>query len=134
MHLVDTSIWIEFLRPNGSPRIQKQLKPLIQAGDVALTEWIILELMTGLRTNEQFAALLAQLKPIDRLSLAKDSWENAWELAAHLRKKGMTTSAAGCLIATIAVTHTAVLIHCDSDFELIAKHSDLKTLNWIPLL
>ena len=101
MHLVDTSVWIQFLRLSGSPEIQSQLKPLIQAGNIALTEWIILELITGLRSNEQ-AAVLSQLAPASRLSLPEDGWPKAWDLAARLRKKGITASAADCLIATVA--------------------------------
>ena len=134
MHLVDTSVWIEFLRPSGSPEIQRRLKPLIQTGTIALTEWIILELMTGLRTTEQAKALLAQLAPVHRLSLPEDGWPKAWDLAARLRKKGITPSAADCLIATVAATHAATLIHCDFDFELIAQPAGMKTINWIALL
>lgn len=134
MHLVDTSVWVQFLRPSGSPEIQSQLKPLIQAGSIALTEWIILELMTGLRSNEQAAAVLSQLAPVHRLSLPEDGWAKAWDLAARLRKKGITATAADCLIATIATIHGATLVHCDSDFELIAEQSGMKTINWTPLL
>ncbi len=134
MHLVDTSVWIEFLRPSGSPGIQTQLKPLIQSGDIALTEWIILELMTGLRSNEQSAALLGQFAPVHRLSLPESGWPKAWDLAARLRKKGVTISAADCLIATVAAVHTATLIHCDSDFELMADQAGIDTVDWTSLL
>jgi len=134
MHLVDTSVWIEFLRPAGSPEIQSQLKPLIQGGNIALTEWIILELMTGLRSNQQASTLLDQLAPVHRLSLPQDGWAKAWDLAACLRKKGITTSAADCLITTVTTTHAATLIHCDSDFERIAGQAGMKTIDWTSLL
>lgn len=130
MHLVDTSVWIEFLRPSGSPQIQLELSPLIRSGNVAVTEWVILELMTGLRSNERAAGLLDRFAPIHRLSLPEDGWSKAWNLAALLRKKGISPSAADCLIFTAARFHGATLIHCDKDFELIAKHASLPTMDW----
>jgi len=67
--------------------------------------------------------------------LPEGGWELAWDLAARLRKKSVSPSAADCLIATIAVSHHATLLHCDRDFELIAKQEkDLRTLDWTRLV
>ena len=101
---------------------------------MALTEWTILELMVGIRGNDSAAGLLNRLAPVHRLSLPEDGWPHAWDLAAKLRKKAVTPSAADCLVATVAVLHGMKLLHCDSDFELIARHSDLQTLDWTRLL
>jgi predicted nucleic acid-binding protein len=130
MYAVDASVWVEFLRPSGSRRIRQELEPLIRAGNVALTEWTILELMVGIRANERPESLLQRLAPVHRLLLSEDGWPQAWELAGKLRKKAVTPSAADCLIATVAISHGMPLLHCDSDFELIARHSDLHTLDW----
>ena len=64
MYLVDTSVWIHALRPAGHPEIRARLKPLILSGDTAITEWILLELMTGLTKSEHPDTLLTyeQLK------------------------------------------------------------------------
>ena len=135
MHLVDTSVWIEALRRSGNARIRAELEPLIRAGDVALTDWIILELMVGIRTNEESANLLKRFAPIHRLSLSYEGWPKAWDLAARLRKKAISPSAADCLIATVAIAHGATLLHCDNDFELMAKHEkNLLTVDWTELL
>jgi len=134
MHLVDTSVWIEFLRPTGSRAIQQELRPLIRGGHVAVTEWIILELMTGLRSDDRASTLLDRFAPLHRLSLPAHAWARAWDAAARLRRKGVSPSAADCLIATIATLHGATLVHCDTDFELIARHVELRTMNWTKLL
>jgi hypothetical protein len=128
--LVDTSVWIEFLRPSGSREIQRRLGPLIRGGQVAITEWIVLELMTGLRSTERPAVVLGRFEPLERLPVTGSGWKAAWTLAGQLRRKGVSTSAADCLIATVAIGGEARLVHCDSDFELIAAHSKLKTLDW----
>src|SRR5436309_15531717 len=135
MHLVDTSVWIEALRVSGSRKIREELEPLVRAGDVAVTDWIILELMAGIRSHESSTGLLKRFAPIHRLDLPEGGWELAWDLAARLRKKSVSPSAADCLIARIALSHHATLLHCDRDFELIAKQEkDLGTLDWTRLV
>jgi len=130
VYLVDTSVWIHALRPAGHPLIQSLLKPLIRNGETALTEWIVLELMTGLRTNERKEILLRWLAPIIRLPFDPTWWESAWDHAARLRKRGISPAAADCFIATVAIRHVVTLIHCDADFEAMKPILPLHTQNW----
>ena len=130
MHLVDTSVWIEFLRRSGSLAIQARLRPIILSGQTALADWMILELMTGLGTTEKPAELLDRLSPVHRLPFPDDGWQRSWDLASRLRKRGVTPSAADCYIATIAMAAGVPLIHCDADFEVMARHSALRTYDW----
>jgi predicted nucleic acid-binding protein len=130
VHLVDTSVWVEFLRRSGSAVIQARLRPLILQGQVAVANWIVLELMTGLSRTEKPSHLLARLSPISRLPLPDEAWPRAWDLAAALRRHGVTPTAADCVIATIAMVADVPLIHCDGDFEDIRKYSALRTVDW----
>jgi len=130
MHLVDTSVWVHALRPSGHPRVRALLRPLILNGEVAVTEWVLLELMTGLRTTERKESLLQWFAPVVRLSFEVSWWEHAWDLAARLRREGITPTAADCLIATVAINHQAILIHCDADYESMKPVVPLVTLDW----
>lgn len=134
MYLVDTSIWIHALRPEGDPSIRSRLKPLIVGGETAVTEWIILELMTGLLASEPKDTLLHWFAPIARLPFQASWWEDSWEYAARLRKRGVSPTAADCFIATLAIQHQVVLVHCDTDFEAMKPSIPLKTLHWTPHL
>ncbi len=134
MHLVDTSVWIHALRPSGHPRIQTLLKPIIVNGEAAITEWIILELMTGLRSRERKESFLQWFEPLPRLAFEQSWWEPAWDFAARLRRIGISPSAADCFIATVAIQHQVVLIHCDADFEAMKPALPLQTLDWHSLL
>jgi len=97
---------------------------------VAVTEWVLLELMTGLRTTERKESLLQWFTPVVRLSFEVSWWEHAWDLAARLRREGITPTAANCLIATVAINHQAILIHCDANYESMKPVVPLVTLDW----
>lgn len=130
MYLVDTSVWIHALRPTGSPDVQARLKPLIETGHAAVTEWILLELMTGLPKHQTPTILFDWFAPVTRLHFDATWWQKAYEYAARLRKSGVSPSAADCFIATIALEHRVVLLHCDRDFEAMAPILKLETLDW----
>jgi len=134
MYLVDSSIWIHALRPAGNAEIQARLKPLIVEGQTAVTEWILLELMTGLVRSQQPSTLLQWFEPVPRLPFNPEWWEIAWELAGSLRRHGVSPSAADCLIATTAMKHEVTLIHCDTDFEAMKPTLRLQTLDWTKYL
>ena len=102
MYLVDTSVWIHALRPSGSSEIQTRLKPLITGGRTAVTDWILLELMTGLPKSQEPGALLDWFAPVP---FDPTWWNKAWNHAARLRKRGISPSAADCLIAMISMEH-----------------------------
>jgi predicted nucleic acid-binding protein len=130
--LVDTSAWIHALRPGGSAAVQAVLRPIIVGREAAVTEWIVLELMTGLRKGDSKPGLLRWFEPISRLPGPSDAaeWEQVWEHAALLRRRGISITAAACLIASIAVRHGVALAHCDRDFEAMRSVLPLETLDW----
>jgi predicted nucleic acid-binding protein len=86
--------------------------------------------MTGLRTTERKESLLQWFTPVVRLSFEVSWWEHAWDLAARLRREGITPTAANCLIATVAINHQAILIHCDANYESMKPVVPLVTLDW----
>ena len=97
---------------------------------MAVTQWILLELMTGLRSREGKESLLQWFVPITRLGFDASWWEAAWEHAAQLRKIGVSPTAADCFIATVAIKHGVALIHCDADFEAMKPVIALRTIDW----
>jgi len=107
---------------------------LIVSGETAITDWILLELMTGLLASERREALLQWFTPVTRLPFEAAWWEAALDHAARLRRRGVSPTAADCLIATVAIKHQVPLIHCDADFEAMKPTLPLNTLDWTPHL
>lgn len=123
MVLVDTSVWIDFLR--GAPTSQvAALEALLEGEDLVGTAPIILqEVLQGAdsprrfeRLRREFAGLMCYV-PLDPI----DSHVEAARLYAACRRAGRTPrSSNDCLIARIALEHDLILLEDDRDFEAIA--------------
>ncbi len=124
MVLVDTSVWIDFLR--GAPTVQvAALESLLEGDDLVGTAPIILqEVLQGAdsfarfeRWRREFGGLMCYL-PLDPI----DSHVEAARLYLACRRSGRTPrSSNDCLIAQIALEHDLVLLEDDRDFEAIAS-------------
>jgi predicted nucleic acid-binding protein len=121
--LVDTSVWVEYLRGTGSPAARELARVLReQPDDVALTEPIAMELLVGARpdTLPRLELLVAGLNVLS----VDPSLDFVTAAAAFraARSGGETVrSLVDCLIAAVAVRHGAELLHRDADFEALGR-------------
>ena len=128
MILVDSSVWIEFLRATGS-KFDLALNQLIESKQpIATTDVVVMELLAGARDDEHHNKLRRLLYRHEFIrTQAPLDYELAADVYRHCRYEGITVrKLTDCLIAAVAVRSGAVLMHCDSDFELIAKKLSLK--------
>jgi predicted nucleic acid-binding protein len=123
MVLVDTTVWIDWLRGVVTPA-SDQLRTLLGRGEAGLAPVILQELLQGaaspdaLRTLRERFTALPMLMP--RPGTA--TYAGAGTLYARCRWAGYTPrSPHDCLIAQLAIEHQAPLLHADRDFEHIAK-------------
>jgi predicted nucleic acid-binding protein len=86
--LIDTSVWLHALNKPGNATIQSLLRPLIVAGQAAITESILLEVIARTRRPEDQEELLDQFAWVTRLAFDSSWWRQAHELAAGLRRAG----------------------------------------------
>lgn len=129
--LLDTSVWIEYLRDTGSPACLEVGRLLSADLDlVATTPPIVMELLAG-ATDEGLGAL-------ERLATGLSSLELAPELDFHsaaaayraARRGGITVRGlVDCLIAVIAQRHGAVLVHRDADLAVLSALLRLPTVD-----
>ena len=128
--IFDTSVWIAFSKGFDIPQTLKLEDYLTNFPHlVYITPTIIQEFLMGLRYETDFVKYQNQFK---YLNLFKSDWETtsiaAAKLYFDLRKKGVTIrKSTDCLIAQIAIENNVLLVHLDSDFELIAQNSTLRT-------
>ncbi len=128
MIVVDTSAWVDFFHGRATP-VASTLEHLIEVqADVAITETILMEVLAGATPGEALARIRAELiaRPILRLEGLAD-FEEAAQIYRTCRSAGHTLrNQLDCLIAVPVIRHGASLLHNDSDFEMIARHTGLK--------
>lgn len=123
MSLVDTSVWIPYLR--GSPSAGARALDRLLAEDVpvALTSVIAMELLQGV-ASEAMADTLAEYSSTQRRIESEDPWATALAAArlyAACRPAGYTIwSTLDCWIARLAIEHHHMLLHEDRDYDHLA--------------
>lgn len=123
MILVDTSVWIPYLRGSSSARAELLHRLLAEGVPVALTSVIVMELLQGV-ASEATAEKLAEYLSTQRRIESHDPWSTALAAArmyAACRAAGYTIrSTLDCWIARTAVEHDHMLLHDDRDFDHLA--------------
>jgi predicted nucleic acid-binding protein len=121
--LVDTSVWINFLRGQMPQRPgEDELLLFSTCGP------IIQEVMQGLTDTPRRASFRDSLLALPRFAdpIPADLYLEAAEIFRDGRRRGYTIrSSIDCLIAAIAIRHQVPVWHSDRDFDVIAKYTRL---------
>lgn len=125
--LVDSSAWIEYLRATGSA-VDAAVQAAMEANNAATTDVILFELLCGTTSEERADDLRDLLNACHQLSPSpRDDAEAASALYRTCRRAGQTPRVLlDCLIAAVAVRHDVAILHRDRDFDVIARHTDLR--------
>jgi hypothetical protein len=120
--LIDTSAWIASFKKAGDPHLKDFLKSSILSAMAVTAPIIILELLQGCRTAKEKNALKIKLESLDILSITQSVWEQAYDIAFSLRRKGVTIPTADLIIAAAAIENKCMILHHDEHYEMIARH------------
>ncbi len=127
--LVDSSVWIAYLRGEEGPEADL-LHELIAHGEAATTDVVLLEVLAGTADEEragQLARFLAGAELLRQESPA--DVETAAALYRACRRAGETPrSLNDCVVAAVAVRHGVGVLHRDRDFDVLARHTGLRTV------
>ncbi len=130
MILIDTSAWIEFLRNTGSPTCGEVDRLL--AADIAVCDPIRMEVLAGARDEFHLRQLRGLLARATMLPTGPADYEAAATLYRACRRRGETVrKLIDCLIGAIAIREEVPVLHADTDFDVLARHTALEihTLN-----
>ena len=89
MKLVDTSVWIPFLRRKGEPGVKQHVANLIAASEAAYTCPVRFELIAGALDQEKPGVTKA-LSFSARIEMTRADWDLAADAANTLRAAGVT--------------------------------------------
>lgn len=130
MILVDTSVWIDFLRGADSPQRRTLHRLLEEEEDISTAEIILTEVLQGIREDNDFQRVKDYLLefPVQRPK-GTETYLRAARIYRDCRKKGRTPrKTVDCIIAAVCLENDLTLLHKDSDFDIIGAYTGLKVL------
>jgi predicted nucleic acid-binding protein len=123
--LVDSTIWIEFLRE----RRALDLEAIVPFDEVVTCLPVIQEVLQGIRVESAYRAIREAMfaLPIVEPSLGAAVFSHAIDIYRLARRSGYTVrSSTDCLIAACAIRHDLEVLHRDRDFTAISEISALR--------
>ncbi len=128
MTLVDSSAWIELLRDTGSPSCDRVHQLLAgEADETAICGPVRMEVLAGARDDSHLVVLTDLLTRATSLPMLTTDYDDAAELYRRCRRQGETVrKMIDCLIAAVAIRAGIPILHNDSDFRALARHTELQ--------
>jgi predicted nucleic acid-binding protein len=130
MTVCDSSVWIAWFNGTDSVRADT-LHNLLDSEQVIMLDIILLELLQGFRRDKDYKTALKLLTSLEIFPVL--GTENALITVGYyrrLRKKGVTIrKTIDMMIAGWCIEHSVPLLHDDRDFDLIAAHLPLNTID-----
>lgn len=123
--LVDTSVWSIALRrrkPPDFPPVVTVLRKLITDDQVVLIGAIRQEVLSGIRSSEQFVRLRDYLRAFPDLELISEDYELAAEFFNICRSQGIQGSNTDFLICAVAHRRSYSILTTDNDFQGFQAH------------
>jgi predicted nucleic acid-binding protein len=118
MVIVDTTVWIEYLRGLQNPETQWFDSELTRQ-HFGLTDLNLCEVLQGIRGDKAFSQVRRELRKFELVTTGGE--ELALAAAVNfrtLRERGRTVrKTIDCLIATPCLVHGHSLLHRDRDFD-----------------
>jgi predicted nucleic acid-binding protein len=107
------------------------MQRLARSDELITTEPVVMELLAGARTDQRAEAIRRVLArhlvaPVGGI----ETFESAAAVYRSCRSGGETVRRmTDCLIAAVASRVGATLLHNDRDFDVIARHTDLRVIS-----
>jgi predicted nucleic acid-binding protein len=126
--IVDTFIWSHVLRSNTAKdqRIVNTLTELIRDVSVQLIGPIRQEILSGIKSEEQFIELKDYFVAFADLPIETADYEKAAEFYNICRKNGIQGSNTDFIICAVAFHNDLEIFTIDNDFKYFQKQIPLK--------
>jgi predicted nucleic acid-binding protein len=120
--LVDTSAWVEFDRATDSPAHRRLVQLIGETDEVAVTEPIVAEVVSGARDDAREAELRRLLLRFHLVPFhGPTHFEGAIKVYRSCRRQGVTPRGLiDCMIAAVALDADLEVLAHDVDFARIA--------------
>lgn len=130
MVLVDSSVWIDYLRGADTPQVG-WLDEHLGVEPVAIGDLIFTEVLQGCGSDRNFNEVRRTLSALHQVEICGDDVKiEAARNFRRLRVLGVTSrKTIDTLIATRCIVSQFVLLHSDRDFDAFERHLGLKCVD-----
>ncbi|UCC41104.1 MAG: PIN domain nuclease [Candidatus Aminicenantes bacterium] len=125
MFLIDSSVWIEYLRPKGSAKIKNKIRELLEVGEIVICGIVLIEILRGAKNKRDFDKLYDSFFSLPQIPIDEEIIKKASKWAYEMDRKGKIVSTTDLIIASAAYKK-ARLLHIDRDFKMIGELFDLE--------
>lgn len=130
MIIVDTTVWVDYLRGTASSQAE-WLESNLAVERIGLTDLILCEVLQGVGTDAQSHIVREELLEFEvyetgTIQLAVETAANYRRLRAAGRTVRRTID---CLIATFCLVEGHVLLHNDRGYDAFEEHLGLKVVH-----
>ena len=126
--LVDTPIWSLLFRRRDHDLAAAQhhqlqrLREIVASGSARLLGAVRQELLTGIRSSQQFARLKQELRSFPNVKLQSVDYETAAAISNACRVHGIAGGPVDFLLCSVALRRNWSIFTADRDFENYARH------------
>lgn len=130
MIIVDTTVWIDYLRGAANPHTD-WLDRELDRQRLGLTDIILCEILQGIRSDSVFARVRRTLSTFELFEMGGEALALASARNYRtLRSQGHTVrKTIDCLIATFCLIEGHSLLHRDRDFDPFEKYLGLRVIH-----
>lgn len=128
MFLIDSSAWIEYLRPSGSAKIKARVRKILESEEAVTCGIIVVEILRGARTEKDYRILRDSILSLPGIPITREVIDRASRWGFLLDRKGKQVPTTDLVIASCAHKNARIL-HADRDFEVIASICNLDREN-----
>lgn len=127
-YLIDKSALARYPKPT----VRGAIAPLHNAGLLAVCGAVELEVLHSARSKADAERIRDEMRGFDWLPTPDEAWDRALEVQTLLIQAGnwKALSVSDLIIAATAERHSAVVLHYDGDFDMIASVTAQPTV-WV---
>ncbi len=109
VRLLDSSVWVEYLRPKPDPRIVAAVQAALTADEVAVAAPIVVEILAGIRDRREQAEREEDFRALSWLPVDGEPAYVAARIGAALAASGKMAKTVDLLLAGAAIAAGAEL-------------------------
>lgn len=109
LRLIDSSIWISYLRPQPAARLVAAVHEALKAGEAAVATPIVAEVLAGIRDASEYAARQTDFRALPHVATDGEVGYTAARIGRALAGAGKTSKTVDLILAAASIHSGAEL-------------------------